>query len=95
MHEKDKVFYKYYLDLDDKNVLFENKNTKARILFYTSFVEQKKDIDRSSALYGIKSLFEPVHADVADIFFFFGLQLIQNTAYWQWIFSPLKRLFIR
>ena len=95
MHEKDKVFYKYYLDLDDKNVLFENKNTKARILFYTSFIEQKKDIDRSSALYGTKSLFEPVHADVADIYFSFGLQLIQNTAYWQWIFSPLKSLFIR
>ena len=83
LQEKDKIFYKYYLDLDDKNTLYENESTKARIPFYTSFVEHKKGIDRFSALNSIKAPFEHVHADVADICFFLGLQLIQNIAYWQ------------
>ena len=42
LYEKDKTFYKYYLDLEDKNVLYENENMKARIPFFTPFVEQKK-----------------------------------------------------
>ena len=42
---------------------------KRRISFYTPFVEQKKDINRSSALYSTKAPFELVHADVADKFF--------------------------
>ena len=95
LYKKDTVFYRYYLDLDDKNALYENENTKTRIPFYTPFVEQKKDIDRLSALYSIKAPFELVHAYVADNSFFLVLQLIQNIAYWKWIFSPLKRLFIR
>ena len=37
------------------------------IPFYTLFVEQRKDIDRSSALYSIKASFELMHADIADI----------------------------
>ena len=68
--EKDKVFYKCYLDLEDKNVLYKSEKPKAKIPFYTPFVEQRKDIDRSSALYSIKASFELVHADVADIRFF-------------------------
>ena len=60
------------------NVLYENENTKTRIPFYTPFVEQKKDINRSSAFYSIKALFELVHAEVADIRVFLGLQLIQK-----------------
>ena len=51
-------------------MLYESENTKAKIPFYTHFVEQRKDIDRSSALYSIKAPFELVHADVADIRFF-------------------------
>ena len=97
LYKKDKAFYKYYLYLDDKNVLFENENTKTRILFnapFVPFVELKTEIYRSSALYNIKAPFELVHADLADIRFFRSLQLIQNIAYWQWIFSPLKHLFI-
>ena len=39
LFEKDKVFYKYYLDLEDKNVLHESENTKKSIPFYTPFVE--------------------------------------------------------
>ena len=57
--------------MKDKNILYENdEGTKTRIPCYTSFVEQRKDIDRSSALYSIKVSFELVHADVADIRFF-------------------------
>ena len=32
------AFYKYYLDSEDKNVLYESKNTKTGIPFYTPFV---------------------------------------------------------
>ena len=39
LYKKDKVFYKYYLDLEDKNVLYESENEKAKIPFYTPFVE--------------------------------------------------------
>ena len=55
LYEKDKVFYKYYLDLEDKNVLHESEDPKRSIPFYTPFVEQRKDIDRSSALCSIKA----------------------------------------
>ena len=91
LYKKDKFFYKYHLDLDDKSVLYENENRKIRIPFYTPFVEQKKDINRLSALYSIKAPFELVHADVADICFFLGLQLIQNIAYWQWMLSQIAK----
>ena len=70
LHEKDKAFYKYYLDLEDNNVLYESKGPKKSVPFYTPFVEQRKDIDRSSALYSIKAPFELMHADIADIRFF-------------------------
>ena len=43
---------------------------KAKIPFYTPFVKQRKDIDRSSALYSIKAPFKLVHADIADVRFF-------------------------
>ena len=62
LYEKDKAFYKYYLDLEDKNVLNESKKPKAKIPFYTPFAKQRKDIDRLSALYSIKAPFELVHA---------------------------------
>ena len=51
--------------------MYENdEGTKTRIPFYASFVEQRKDIDHSSALYSVKVPFELVHADIADICFF-------------------------
>ena len=57
--------------MKDKNILYENdEDTKTRIPFYTPFVEQGKDIDRSSSLYSIKAHFELVHAVIADIQFF-------------------------
>ena len=61
---------KYYLDLEDENVLHESENLKTNIPFYTSFVEQRKDIDWSSVLYSVKAPFEVVHNDMADIQFF-------------------------
>ena len=64
------ITYKYYLDLEDKNVLYESENPRTKIPFYTPFVEQRKDIDRSSALYSIKAPFELVHAEVAGVRFF-------------------------
>ena len=70
MYEKDNVFYKYYVDLEDKNVLYESEDPKEFIPFYTLFVEQKKDIDRLSVLYSIKAPFKLMHADIADIRFF-------------------------
>ena len=57
--------------MKDKNILYENdEGTKTRIPFYTPCVKQRKDINRSSALYSIKAPFELLHADIADIRFF-------------------------
>ena len=67
-YKKDRVFYKIYRDLEDKDVIYDRE--KARLLFYIPFVEQKKDIDRSSALYSINAPLQFFHADVADIRFF-------------------------
>ena len=79
-YQKDQIFYKFYLELENKNILYENdQGAKTRIPFYISFVEQRKDIDHSSALYSVKAPFELADADIADIqFFFLNLQLIQN-----------------
>ena len=72
-YEKDKVFYKYFLDLEDKNVLYKSEDPKKSIPFYTPFAEQRKDIDRLSALYSVKAPFGLMHADIADIQFFFQI----------------------
>ena len=48
LYEKNKVFYKLYSEIEDRNVLFDDDNPK--VLFYTPFLEQRKDIDHSSAL---------------------------------------------
>ena len=44
-------------------------------------LNKKKDIDRSSALCSIKTPFELLHTDVADIHFFLGLLLTQLIVY--------------
>ena len=56
-------------NLEDETVLYEDR--KHQIPFYTPFIEQKQDIDHSSALYSIKVPFKLLHADVAKIHFFF------------------------
>ena len=40
-YKKDNIFYKFYLELENKNILHENdEGTKTRIPFYTPFVEK-------------------------------------------------------
>ena len=63
-YEKDKVFYKLYATIEDQNLFDDNK---VKVPFYTPFIEQKKDIDRSSSLCSIKEPFKLVHPDVANI----------------------------
>ena len=60
-----------YKELGDKNILYTDDDNKTRsiIPFYTPFIEQKRNIDRSQ-LYSIKLPFELLHGDVADISFF-------------------------
>ena len=68
-YDKDKVFYKIYNSLEDKEIIYEDDNEK-RIPLKTPFVEQKKDIDRTSTLFSVNSPLQFFHADVADIRFF-------------------------
>ena len=67
-YEKDKVFYKIFNTIEDRNIIYEDYED--RIPFYTPFVEQKKDIDRSSSLYTVNAPLQFFHADVADLKFF-------------------------
>ena len=75
---KDKVFYNIYKALEDKKVIWDKEKTK--FPFYTPFVEQKKDIDRSSALYSINASLKFFHADVTDICFFSKSAVIPKYA---------------
>ena len=78
-YEKDKVFYKIYIRREDQEIMYDNDNEKERIPFYTPFVEEKQDIDRSSTLYNINGPMQFFHADVVDICFFFqNLSSIQS-----------------
>ena len=91
-HEKDKVFYKLYARIEGQNILDDDK---VKVPFYTRFLEQKKDIDCSSALYSIKGPFKLVHADVANTCFFSfqSLQSIQAIVYYVLIFFHRKFMF--
>ena len=64
-YDKDQVFYKLFKQLEDSESIDENE-----IPFYTPFVEQRKDIDRSSALYSINGPLQFFHADLAFLQFF-------------------------
>ena len=57
---------------------------KTRIPFYTPFIKQKKDIDRSSVLYSINTPLQFFHADIGDIRFYSAS-----------IYSCLKLMFIQ
>ena len=95
LYEKGNVFWKYYLDLQDKNVLCESKEPKKSIPFYTPFVEQRKDIDRLSALYSIIALFKIMHPDIAGIQFFSKSAVNPRYCLLVSIFSLLKRISIQ
>ena len=66
-YDKDQVFYKLFkkLESEEKDVIEESK-----VPFYTPFVEQRKDIDRSSALYTVNGPLQFFHADLAYLQFF-------------------------
>ena len=66
---KDKVFYKIFNAVEDRNIIYEDDD-ESRIPFYTPFVEQKKDIDRSSSLYTVNTPLFFFHADVTYLKFF-------------------------
>ena len=74
-YEKDKVFYRIFNLIDQKDVIYDDNDyeNKPRILFDTPFVEQKKDIDRSSSLYTVDGPLQFFHADVAYLNFFFEI----------------------
>ena len=67
-YEKDQVFYKLFKKLEQNEE--ENEKEHREIPFYTPFVEQRKDIDRSSALYSINGPLQFFHADLAYLQFF-------------------------
>ena len=54
--------------MKDKSNLCINKNNGFNLLLYTPFVEQRKNIDRST-LYSFEGPFEFLHADIANIRF--------------------------
>ena len=61
-YEKDKVFYRLFNKVEDENIVYENEEN--RVPFHTPFVEQKKDIDRSSSLYTVNGPLQFFHADI-------------------------------
>ena len=60
-----------YNEFTGEMISMNNADLLSQIYFYTPFAEQKKDVNRSSALYSIKAPFELAHADVADKTIFF------------------------
>ena len=65
-YEKDKVFYKLFNAVENKNIIYENNEN--RVPFYTPFTPQKKNIDRST-LYTVNGPLQFFHADVAFLKF--------------------------
>ena len=65
-YEKDKVFYSLFKNVEDKNIIYD-KNEE-RVLFYTPYVPQKKNIDRST-LYSVNGPLQFFHADIAFLKF--------------------------
>ena len=66
-YEKDQVFYRLFKKLENEE---EKEKEEIQIPFYTPFIEQRKDIDRSSALYSINGPLQFFHADLAYLQFF-------------------------
>ena len=63
-YQKDLVFKNIYDELDEKDI-----EQKEIIPLRTPFIEQKKEIDRST-LYSVEEPLKKFHADIADIRFF-------------------------
>ena len=66
-YEKDKVFYNLFKNVEDKkNIIYDEDEN--RVPFYTPFIPQKKNIDRST-LYSVNGPLQFFHADVAFLKF--------------------------
>ena len=76
--KKTKFFYKIYIKLEDQEIIYDNNEERERISFYTPFVEQKQDIDKSSTLYSLKDLCNFFMLTLQILVFFQNLQSIQN-----------------
>ena len=61
---KSKVLAKLYNKLENESRLYIDENDNIVAPFYTPFVEQQEDMDRS-ALYSFKGPFQLLHADMA------------------------------
>ena len=63
-YNKDIIFLRLYNQIENVNL-----DEKEQIPTFTPFVENKKDIDKST-LYSFNGHFQLLHADIADIRFF-------------------------
>ena len=66
-YEKDITFLKLYNTIENVNL-----DEKEEIPTFVPFIENKKDIDNST-LYSFNGPFQLLHADIADIRFFFKI----------------------
>ena len=66
LYEKDKVFYKLFNVVENKNIIYDDYENK--VPFYTPFITQKENIDRST-LYTVNGPLQFFHADVAFLKF--------------------------
>ena len=69
LYDKDQVFYKLFKKLEDQDDDGDDDD-RLQIPFYTPFIEQRRDIDRSSALYSVNGPLQFFHADLAYLQFF-------------------------
>ena len=69
-YDKDQVFYKLFKKLENEKEEEEEDLIESQIPFYTPFIEQRKDIDRSSASYTVNGPLQFFHADLAYLQFF-------------------------
>ena len=63
-YDKYQVFYKLFKKFESKEEQ-DVIEKESKVPFYTPFVENKKDIDRSSALYTVNGPLQFCHADLA------------------------------
>ena len=65
-YEKDKVFYNLFKNVENKSVIYEENEN--RVPFYTPYLPQRKNIDRST-LYTVNGPLQFFHADIAFLKF--------------------------
>ena len=65
-YEKDKVFYNLFKNIENKNIIYDKDET--RVPFYTPFIPQKKNIDRST-LYTVNGPMQFFYADIGYLQF--------------------------